>query len=118
MTCDILHILFVHTYGGFRMSVHHGRHWVANDVSLDTATTLPLCMLLLIILIFTLVRKLLWPLRQLLLIRTSEWIEVRYTVSARSTQVSILYPLHVTQKSELSFHEIIERLEPRPNCNQ
>ncbi len=59
------------------MSVHHGRHWVANDVSLDTATTFMYAPINYFNIHFLYsIRKLLWPLRQLLLIRTSERIEV------------------------------------------
>jgi hypothetical protein len=65
------------------MSVHHGRLWGgglgSERRSLDTATTFIYAPINYLILIFTLVRKLLWPLRQLLLIRTSEWIEVYLT---------------------------------------
>jgi len=44
--------------------------------------------------------------------------KIQYQLDLPTRRYLFLYPLHVTQQSELSFHEIIERLEPRPNCNQ
>ncbi len=83
------------------MSVHHGRHWVANDVSLDTATTFMYA-----------------PINYFNIHSCTEAALASQTtitnphkrmdrgigtVSAQSISLGIFYPSHVTQQSELSF---------------